>query len=357
MVCERMPKRERKVTCPRCHRHVLEGALAEHMRTHKGKIPRHMRTPRAPLQQTQAPAGQVSNLGFKEFYKRHLSELPVRSALSKEQIHSKFEKALSDVDAKYKSLKLDPTHEPETIEVFIDEERNLTLKYHPALLATWTEEGVDALLLHEACHVVTLPNSLLRVPDTGTGMTNFLADYLTNYDEYLADAEFVRRFRQDARYGALRQHQISLFSNFDTIINAMRTMARLSYERNLQIDQFMVLQQLHSMVYDALFFFAAQDDSFSTWCKERGLEELHTFAKWIFEDFEHIRNLNLNHDETHRKVVISGTLSMSVNPLALMTVGKIAFAEGTKGLHEKSIQMKEYAGLVELWEKRRLMYG
>ena len=42
-----MPKKERKVICPRCHRTIPRGHLAEHMRQHKGKLPRYMRTAHA----------------------------------------------------------------------------------------------------------------------------------------------------------------------------------------------------------------------------------------------------------------------------------------------------------------------
>ena len=283
--------------------------------------------------------------------------MPVRSNLYEEQIHSKFEKSLADVATKYKSLKLEPTEEPETIEVFIDEQRNLTLKYNPLFLRTKTEEVIDALLLHEACHVATLPDSLLRVPDTGNkDQVMFMADYLTNYDEYLAHAEFVNKFKQDKRYEDLKQRHIGLFENFETIIDSTRTILNIGTAKGLQINPYKVLQQLHSIAYDALFFYVAEDDSFMKWCKEHGFEELHVFIGWQFEDFEHIRNLGLTREGTRKKVTTSGVLSWSVNPIKLMIQGKIEFAETTKSLHEEMIQRGQDTDLVELWEKRRLLY-
>lgn len=351
-----MPKRKRKVTCPRCHRSIPEGKLAEHMRQHKGKIPDHLRTIGIPKPRIREPS-PPSIPSFKEFFKQRVSKMPVRSNLSEEQIYSKFKKSLADVDTKYKSLKLEPTQEPEFIEVFIDEQRNLILKYNSLLLRTLTEEAIDAVLLHEACHVATLPNSLLRVPDTGNSdQTMFMADYLTNYDEYLAHIEFVNKFKQDKRYEDLKRRQIDLFKNFETIIDSTRMVQNIGTAKGLQINPFKVLQPLHSIAYDALFFYVAEDDSFSRWCKERGLDEFHVFIGWLFEDFEHIRDLGLTYEEIRKKVMTSGALSMSVNPISLMILGQIEFAETTKGLHEKMIQRGQDIDLVELWEKRRLLY-
>jgi len=326
------------------------------MRMHKGKLPAHLQTPRAPKVKPGAPRASVSIPSFEEFFKRRYSNMPVKSSLSEEDIHLKFKQSLSDVNAKYNSLRLEPTEDPETIEVFIDEQRNLTLKYNVALLRTFPEESIDALLLHEACHVVTLPNSLVKVPNTGNESMYFILDYVTNYDEYLANVEFVRRFRQERTYEDLKQHQVSLLKNFETIIDSTKTILSQTMAQGLRMNQFTVLQHLHSMVYDSLFFYVAEEDYFLEWCREKGLEGLHIFAGWIFEDFEYIRRLGLSHEETRKKVIISGTLSMSVNPFILMTLGQIKFAEGTRSLHEQMLQRGQDTELVDLWEKRRLLY-
>jgi len=324
------------------------------MRQHKGKTPAHLRTIRIPKPRISEPSSP-SIPSFKEFFKQRVSKMPVRSNLSEEQIYSKFEKSLADVTTKYKSLKLEPTQEPESIEVFIDEQRNLILKYNSLLLGTLTEEAIDAVLLHEACHVATLPNSLLRVPDTGNAdQTMFMVDYLTNYDEHLANIEFVNKFKQDKRFEDLKRRQIDLFENFETMIDSTRMVLNVGTAKGLQINPFKVLQSLHSIAYDALFFYVAEDDSFSRWCTERGLEEFYVFIGWLFEDFEHIRNLGLSYEETREKVIKSGVLSMSVNPISLMSLGQIEFAESTKGLHEEMMQRGQDMDLVELWEKRRL---
>lgn len=309
-----------------------------------------MRTPRTKKPKTSVPS-------FEKFFQQHLSEMPVRSKVTKEQIRSKFKKSLEDVATKYKSLKLEPISGPKTIEVIIDEQRNLTLKYNPLFLRTKTEEVIDALLLHEACHVATLPNSLIKVPDTGnTEQIMFMANYVTNYDEYLAHAYFVNKFRRDKRYESLKQRHIGLFDNFETIINSIKTLVGVGTARGGQINMFKILEQLHNIAYDALFFYVAKDNSLLKWCREHRLEALYVFINWLFDDFEHIRNLGLPYDETRKKLIPSGALSMSVNPLKLMIEGKIEFADTTKRLHKDMLRRGQDIDLVELWEKRRLLY-
>lgn len=355
-----MPKKPKMVICPRCHRTIPKGELAEHLRHHKGKLPMYLKGStglRTKTEKIGRPelASAPEPLSFEEFFKAHIASKPVKSNLLESQIYAKFEDALRDVSANYTSLKLDATEEPEFIEVFIDEKRNLTLKYSPLSLRTITEKAIDALLLHEACHVSTLPDTLLRVPDTGDPeAVSFMANNLTNYDEYLAHVEFVRRFRNDPRYEALKEQQISLFPNFETMINSMKLMVDAAQKAGEILNEYSVLEQLGSIVYDSLFFFVACDQSFLKWCKDCSLGGLGVFIGWIYDDFEHIRKLGLPRKESHDKVMVSGTLSMSVNPLKLLFFGQIEFAETTKNLHEDLMQKGRDTDLVQLWEKRRL---
>jgi hypothetical protein len=332
------------------------------MRHHKGKLPIHLKGSIGSRTKTEKighpELAMVPELpSFEEFFKAHIANKPVKSNLSESQIWLKFEGALRDVGTSYASLKLDATEEPEFIEVFIDEKRNLTLKYSPLTLRTITEEAIDALLLHEACHVSTLPNTLLRVPEIGGAEgISFMANNLTNYDEYLAHVDFVSKFRHDPRYEALKEQQISLFANFETMINSMKLIIGAAQKAGKGLNQYWVLEQLGGIAYDALFFFVVGDPSFLKWCKDRSLEGLGVFIDWIYEDFEHIRKLGLPRKESHDKVIVSGTLSMSVNPLKLLFFGQIEFAETTKGLHEEMMQKGRDSDLVELWEKRRLLH-
>jgi hypothetical protein len=52
----------------------------------------------------------------------------------------------------------------------------------------------------------------------------------------------------------------------------------------------------------------------------------------------------------------SATLSLSVNPMKLMLLGQIEFADTTKGLHEEWMKKGSDTDLAQLWEKRRRLY-
>lgn len=212
---------------------------------------------------------------------------------------------------------------------------------------------------NRACHVSTLPYTDIYIPDVGDpDMVRFFGNSVTNYDEYLAHVELVKRFRDDPRYAGLREQQIQLFINFGTIANATKMVAVRLQESGQNDDQFQsqVLEQLNAIVYDSLFFFVANDISFRNWCNDNSLQELAVFVGWIFEDFEYIRSLNLSHRETRHKVMASANLSMSVNPMAIF-FNKILFANTTKALHEKCIKEDKEPDLARMWENRRQAYS
>jgi hypothetical protein len=341
------------VICSRCHRTIPAGELAEHMRQHKGKLPMHLRSSTGSRSKTEGFERARFRQVYEEIFKARTTSKPVKSNLSESQIRAKFTDALKHVDAAYSSLRFNPTQEPEFIEVSIDENRNLMLKYSPLSLGTLTEEAINALLLHEACHVSTLPDTILRVPDVGDPQAmSFIANSFTNYDEYLAHVEFVKRFRSDSRYEALKELHISYFANFDTIIGSLKNLIDSSQKAGKSLNLYWVSEHLGAIAYDTMFFYTAGEQSFLEWCKDRSLDELGVFIGWIFEDFEHIRKLGLPRKETHDKVFISIILSISVNPLKL-PFGQIKFAETAKGLHEDMMEKGRDADLVQLWEKRR----
>jgi hypothetical protein len=226
-------------------------------------------------------------------------------------------------------------------------------------MRTYSEKVIDGLLLHEACHVLTLPYTNIYIPDMDdTDMVRFYGNSVTNYDEYLAHVELVKRFRIDPRYEGLKEQQIQLFTNFDTIVNATKMVAVRLQEsgQNVNKFQYQVIEQLNAIVYDSLFFFVANDDSFRNWCNDNSLQELTVFVGWIFEDFEYIRLLNLSHRETRRKVMASANFSLSVNPIAIF-FNKILFANTTKALHEECIQEDKESDLARMWENRRQAYS
>jgi hypothetical protein len=357
-----MPKKSKLVTCPRCHRNTKAHELQAHLVTHRGKKPVSIFRPAI----TKTNHANMKYPKFQEFrhppafgieaFEKYAASKSVKSNLSESQICEKFEGSLKDVNAQYSSLKIEQTREPGVTEVWIDEERNLVLRYNQLSVGWLTEKGIDGLLLHEACHVSTLPNTLLRVRDLGDpDMERFLGNSITNYDEYLAHVEFVRLFRNDPRYEGLKEMHIGLFTNYEIIINAMKIMST-RFHGDSQNFQFEVLENISTIFYDSVFFMVAKDCSFENWCKSHSVNELATFTKWLYDDFEHIRSLNLSIKESHDKVMASAVLSMSINPVNVMLFDQIEFADTTKKLHQDWTQKGHDLDLVQLWEERRLHY-
>ena len=205
------------------------------------------------------------------------------------QIRELFMTALNDVGTEYKSLILQPTTEPQLLEVVIDTNRDLVLKYGTVALKTVSEDGIRALLLHEACHVSTLPNSLISIVEIGgqQGMA-FQRDNVTNYDEYLANIEFVTKFRDDPRFKALLEQQYELTKNFEIIAKCAKVLASKLQRLTKQIE-WNFREQINNIAYDSLFFHVSGDPAMSKWFTEQSLEGLWVYSKWIHEDFEFIR--------------------------------------------------------------------
>lgn len=342
--------------CPRCHRTIVAEKFRDHLAEHKWKRPFQRRPPKANVERAKTKYAEFEEFtelpGFENLFEKWTASKPVMSNLSEDQIRVKFENSLRDVDAKYVTLRLEAVEEPTVTEVWMDEQRNVVLKYNPLSLGTLTEKAIDGLLLHEACHVCTLPDTLLHVRNVGgPEMVRFLGNSITNYEEYLAHVEFVKRFRTDPRYEGLKEHQTGLLTNFEIILNSLRMMAEMG--RNL--NQFWILEHIGAIIYDSMFFFASGDDSFLNWCKSHSIDKLACFVGWFYEDFEYIRKLDLSHKEAQDKVMAAATLSLSVNPMKLL-LGQIEFADTTKRRHEEWRQKGIDTDLVDLWEKRRQLY-
>jgi hypothetical protein len=344
-----VPKKPKLITCSRCHRSIPAEEYSNHLLSHKGKKVLNL-----PIDETSfLPRLQQTTMfpSKQEAFNAYTSSKPIKSALSYNGISEKFKKSLKDVNGTYLSLKILQVEDATLSEVDMDEKRNLILRYNPLFIRTLTEQDIDALLLHEACHVATLPDTNIRVPNMDAKMVQFLGNSITNYDEYIAHVYFIKKFRNDPRYEGLKEQHIDFFNNYDIIIQTIK-----ANPERFGTDQFCTLEQLAGIVYDSLFFFVANDDSFLNWSEKHNLENLALFIKWIYEDFEYVRMLNLPFEKTHDKILSSGVLSMSVNPLAIF-FNKIEFAPETKRLHQDWAQKKNSdLGLIELWEKRRELH-
>jgi hypothetical protein len=345
------------IKCPRCKRTIPAQDFRKHIFAHQGKKIITTKPTDLPLTLEKQ---RLSMSGFKEFYNTVEGSKPQKSNLTNEQIQIKFLAALKDVSANYKSVTFNPTDKPQFIEVVIKPNRDLIIEYNPITLRTIPENRIDALLLHEACHVSTLPSSFISLPLIGNRQSMaFQKDNVTNYDEYLAHVEFVSKFRDDPRFKALLEQQYSLTANFDLIIKGFRLLMAKKKEMRQPLTKEMewyAREQVNSRIYDSLLFYVSGDPSLSQWFAENSITSFWEYGKWLYEDFEQIRKSGLSLKESHDKAMVSGTLAMSINPFLLLVSGKLFFASTTKQLHEELIAMGKEKELVQLWESRRKEY-
>ena len=259
-----------------------------------------------------------------------------------------FLKALEEVEAEYNSINITPIREPGFIEIYFeDKKKDLMLKYNIDMLKTLSVEEIEVLLLHEAYHVLTLPSTLIKIPDSGErAQQQLLVDYLEAFDEYICHLEFVNRFNKDERFNTFVQYQKSNFQNFDDIIQSLR-ITRAS-------NPWKVFHFIYSIIYDAIFFLITKDDSFNYWCIENNMGALYTFSEWVYDDFKYIRNKGFSYDEERDYVIQSSVLSWSVNSLEILHNNRIIFANTTEKLHKGLIERGQVVKLAKAWEQRRV---
>lgn len=358
------------INCPQCHRALPEDKLAEHLRQHKVAPPTHLKNLPSSKPVTR-PKPQLSQTKLQKSFEKHLQKSVAiqrkarqytvqlgikRSNLSQEQVQSKFENALKEVDTPYQSLKLQTFKEPRAYKTSIDEQRNIMLQYNPDMLRILSEETIDATLLSLACMASAIPHNIHTVPDTdGFEYKYWVECCLESYDTYLAFIEFVNRFGQDRRCNTLRQLEIR-FTNLESIMDIYREKTKYYQKMRQVLNQYEVFAQIVNVTGDAFLFYMTKDDSFARWCKKQNLDALHVLIHWMYEDFEHIRSLKLPYRESQNKVLASCKLSLQVDPYKLLNTGKIEFYEETEALHREMIKEGKDTDLVELWEKRRSQY-
>lgn len=103
-----VPGKERKVICPRCHRNIPEGELAQHISQHKGKIPPHLRAQVSRLRIASLPYACDCGLRFakRKEIRTHLKEC--KQAVERGQYCSDCS-VMSEVLLPYEDLALCPT--------------------------------------------------------------------------------------------------------------------------------------------------------------------------------------------------------------------------------------------------------
>jgi len=225
------------VICDRCHRSIPESELARHMLTHKTKHRKFSSLPVA-KQDTNVPK-IADKTSFEEFSHSHYASLGKRSNLTTDQVQAMFNQILQEMRLEIGSLKVDVKRATMQSAVIFDEQSNVELCYDDDYFRTLSEDEVRASLSHEACHIATLPHTLVIATDSSQSLQ---ISFIELYDEFLAHKEFARRFTGSTTFNVYDQLKNKDFNNYATILELAR------------IGQMDPVMALFIILNDAIYF-------------------------------------------------------------------------------------------------------
>jgi hypothetical protein len=254
-------------------------------------------------------------------------EFPTGRDLSPKVMEVRFKGVLAKVGIKYSCLTTDRTVENSPMKISNDGHGNIKLSCNVGMLQGLTMKEIQSLFYHEACHAVSLPSTGKPYADVGVPIP-LITDYYDCYSEYAAHVEFMKRYKGTELHDALRKAYLRLLDNIETTIRIFQLTPDLDpnsplVEKASQNEGTILLD----IVYDAMFFFVAGDSGFLDKCRSLNVMGLYGFAKWVYEDFEYIRNLALPLETMVDAVVFSGKMSCYVEPRFLMQSGKMLFCQ------------------------------
>ena len=310
------------------------------MLTHKSKARKFLTSgpSKKPRPAGEAPTSPPPPRSLEEMSRTVFASRPQKSDLPPEQVRETFQNVLSDMGLHTKSLKVQVKRATTLAEVLFDEERNVELNYDDNYFRTLSKEEVEAMLSHEACHIVTLPHAGIQVVESSPEIMEMQISFVELYDEFLAHEEFYRRFRGKSILETYRNIKISEFRSYEKIL----TMSWAGMPST---------KALYTILNDAVFFPTIEDASFHEWCDKNHVHNIGVFLNWLLEDFKYIGSLHLDRLVTMELVILSGVLSVGVDADALLKRDRIVFLESAEGCEQMALTKNSH--LAGLWQERR----
>jgi hypothetical protein len=223
----------------------------------------------------------------------------------------------------------------------------VSLAYHPVLKARLrSEEDLRLLLRHEVCHLLTAPSSQLKIPvieEVPFYMKLCSLNYVDLYREYIAHAEFCRRFGQYRQ--AFLEHARNEFMP-DNVVRRMRVDCEQDPENGSSILFF----HLFRIFYDAIFFHLTGDDAFKNWASATGNGIAYKLFTFAMEDIEVVESTGLDY---WAKLILMGKsfwLLFDIDA-ANLTRGKICLVHPLSSLNNA---LQCHPRQLAKWEARKL---
>lgn len=194
---------------------------------------------------------------------------------------------------------------------------SVTLKYNALFENTCTTDAELRLYMeHEACHVLTLPDSTISTSCfSNPVIQSACVEYVDIFREFLAHKEFARRFAADVD-GFLKL-EAKQFQPEKYLQDLKASVADASIRNKMPLALF---PGLLSIFYDATYFYVVQATIFHEWCKLQELEPLYQLFQYLMEDFE---SVSLSPGKIYKRVsLLEDSFRLAMNVKLGKTSGK-----------------------------------
>jgi hypothetical protein len=192
-----------------------------------------------------------------------------------------------------------------------DERNNFKLAY-TRLIQKLKYQEVKSILKHEICHFLSIGTTKIHTIRAAKEYVK----YVMIFREYLAHVEFIKRFGFDKWLTSFHRKNLKYY---EVILKKARSVKKLSSVEDHQ----RLLSFFFSILYDAIYFFVINDDSFEDWCQRRALSNLHQVYQWIYEDMKYFKELKISQEEKEKLVQEAAIFPISLDLIALFQENRV----------------------------------
>ena len=283
--------------------------------------------------------------GYSEYKRSLFRSLVKKSDLTPNGVKDIFSEALERVGASYRSLSVEPSPDlNKIVEMGWSRNKKIRFRYNDLLFRAYNKEQIEQILLHEACRYMVQPK--IKIPEgSSEDIDIFFENYATIYKEYLADAEFNRRFPDHTPFFAYKLQQQIYSRTLIKYIGYLKT-------QKIIPDAWSLAQWILGILYNAIYFFEAYPEAIQVWCTSLHLNMMHRYFSWIYEDFKTIKSLAHREKDLTTLLQISALSAVSVEASPLIYNDRLVFKTKKLGqeVHEGMETSKQ---VINAWEKRR----
>ena len=214
------------------------------------------------------------------------------------------------------------------IRIFDKAKTNLELVYEPVVLSYFDEDEIEAMLYHEAHHVLTKNTTDdVMVPDVSPELQDYLSDWTVAYDEYRNYAEHLDYYKTSKPFLMFKRKEIA---NYGVMIADLKYMFAIDslptplHPHNILLKMFL----------DAVYFMLLDREVFASWATKYSMNAILKFYEWITEDLKYIQGVNPTLEEIFTFTQLSGAMSISVDSSELVLGNSMGFTPDASSFYK-----------------------